>query len=137
MAVVSFAAMYGLMYLMVDTFGNVYANRDQFYMVAAMTAAMVLIEVTIMGPMYAKKSRRTAVGASVVVLIASVILIRGQFGISDREFLKAMIPHHGAALLMCKNAGLKDPEVIKLCQDITASQQSQIDWMRTKLSTLK
>ena len=52
MTALSFAAMYGLMYMMVDTSANVYASFNQFYMAAVMTAAMVIIEVVIMSSMY-------------------------------------------------------------------------------------
>jgi len=47
-----------------------------------------------------------------------------------------MIPHHGAALLMCQHAHLQDPEIIQLCKNITASQQSEIDFMKEKLKTI-
>jgi hypothetical protein len=44
MVVLSFLAMYGLMYAMVDRAQNVYANLNQLYMAALMTAAMVILE---------------------------------------------------------------------------------------------
>ncbi len=137
MAVLSFLAMYILMYLMVDTYGNVYVNLDQLYMVVAMTAAMMLIEMVVMSSMYGQEVKMAVAGLSIIALIASVLFIRSQVGVSDKEFLRSMIPHHGAALLMCENADLKDPEIKKLCADIIAGQQSQIDWMRAKLQALE
>ncbi|HMB25049.1 MAG TPA: hypothetical protein VKP08_19540, partial [Anaerolineales bacterium] len=44
MAVLSFIAMYILMYAMVNVIGNVYNNFNQFYMAGLMTAPMVIIE---------------------------------------------------------------------------------------------
>lgn len=44
MTLLSFAAMYVLMYAMVDRFGNVFNNVNQVYMAGLMAAAMVLIE---------------------------------------------------------------------------------------------
>jgi tryptophan-rich sensory protein len=47
MTTVSFLAMYGLMYAMVDSFSNVFSNLNQLYMAAVMTAAMVIIELVV------------------------------------------------------------------------------------------
>ncbi len=134
MVVVSFIAMYGLMYMMVDVFGNVIPNINQFYMAGVMTAAMVVIELVVMGAMYKNKA---------VLIIASIIFgglcflgLRQQIVVDDKQFLKSMIPHHGAALLMCKNAKLEDSEIKNLCSGIIAGQQSEIDWMKMKLNTL-
>ncbi len=53
------------------------------------------------------------------------------------EFMKAMIPHHAAAILMVKETQLKDPEVQKLAHDIITSQQEQIVFMKAKLVDLE
>jgi hypothetical protein len=134
MALVSFVVMFVLMYMMVDSFGNVLVNWNQFYMAAVMTGAMMLIEIGVMRSMYSKRTKMITAGVSIVVVVIFFVLLRGQFGISDRNFLKSMIPHHGAALLMCKNANLRDPEVRQLCQSIISGQQSEIDFMKAKLS---
>jgi uncharacterized protein (DUF305 family) len=44
-----------------------------------------------------------------------------------------MIPHHSGAILMCRKADLKDPEIRRLCGEIIKGQQSEIDWMRARL----
>lgn len=44
MALLSFASMYILMYSMVNSFGNVFNNVNQFYMAGLMTTPMVPIE---------------------------------------------------------------------------------------------
>jgi uncharacterized protein (DUF305 family) len=72
---------------------------------------------------------------SAVVLVTSRVLIRQQAAISDRQFLRSMIPHHAGAILMCEEAPIRDPEVKALCQGIIASQQSEIAWMRAKLTS--
>lgn len=137
MAVMSFVAMYVLMYAMVDKLDNVYTNLNQFYMAALMTAPMMLIEITLMRSMYSAKVVAATAAISLVALVLSFMGIRGQAGITDQEFLKSMISHHGAALLMCENAPLEDDEIIELCEGILSGQQSEIDWMQTKLSTYK
>ncbi|WP_395708381.1 DUF305 domain-containing protein [Reyranella sp.] len=50
--------------------------------------------------------------------------------ITDREFLKSMIPHHAGAILMCEKAERKAPEIKKLCVEIVASQQAEIEQMK-------
>jgi uncharacterized protein (DUF305 family) len=50
----------------------------------------------------------------------------------DRAFIDAMVPHHQAAIEMAraaKNAGLAAPELVKIADDIVASQQAEIDRM--------
>src|SRR3990172_11968608 len=137
MAVLSFIAMYILMYSMVDVLDNVYTNLNQFYMAALMTAPMMLIEIALMRSMYSTKVVAATAVISLVVLVVSFMSIRGQVGITDKEFLRSMISHHGAALLMCENAPIEDAEIIELCEGIISGQQAEIDWMRTKLSTYK
>lgn len=137
MAVLSFASMYILMYAMVNGVGNVFNNLNQAYMAALMTAPMVIIELTVMRGMYHDKRRNTAIGAGCVLAgIAAFALIRAQTGISDRQFLRSMIPHHGGAILMCEQAPIRDPDVRDLCRRIRASQQAEIDEMRAKLRAL-
>jgi uncharacterized protein (DUF305 family) len=138
MAVLSFVSMYVLMYAMVNSLGNVFNNLNQVYMAALMAAPMVIIELIVMRAMYHDQKRNAAViAASLVVGVAAFLLIRFQTGISDRQFLRSMIPHHGAAILMCKQAPIGDPDIKRLCERIIASQQSEIDEMRTKLRALE
>ena len=138
MAVLSFLCMYALMYAMVDTFANVYPNFNQFYMAGLMTAPMVIIEIGLMGSMYQNKSVNALImAASAIALIVFWTLIRQQTAISDRQFLKSMIPHHAAAILMCEEAPLTDPQIMQLCRAIIASQSSEIRQMKTRLSELE
>jgi Domain of unknown function (DUF305) len=134
MAALSFVAMFGLMYAMVDRVANVVPNLNQAYMAALMTAPMVILEMLVMGSMYRNRTLNVAIlSASVVVLASSWFFIRGQVGISDRQFLKSMIPHHASALLMCRETPLHDPEIQRLCDGIVSSQQKEIDFMKAKL----
>ena len=135
MAVLSFVAMYILMYAMVDRFANALPNINQAYMAALMTAPMVLIELVVMRAMYPDKKLTAAVAAGALVLgIAAFFGIREQAAVADRQFLRSMIPHHSAAILMCKEAQLRDAEVEALCRTIVANQSSEIDQMRAMLA---
>jgi uncharacterized protein (DUF305 family) len=138
MAGLSLLAMYGLMYAMVNQAGNVYANLNQFYMAALMTAPMVLLELGLMGSMYpSKKLNRAITAAGAVALAAFWLLIRQQTAISDTQFLRSMIPHHAGAILMCQKAAIRDAQIVRLCGNIGSSQQAEIDEMKAILARLQ
>lgn len=138
MTVLSFVAMYGLMYAMVDSFPNVFNSLNQVYMAGLMTGAMVLIELALMRSMYPHKHLNLVLlGAGTLVLAGCWFGIRSQAGIGDKQFLRSMIPHHAGALLMCEQADIKDPEIKKLCETIKRGQQSEIEFMKRKLQTLQ
>ena len=83
-----------------------------------------------------KKWNALIIAVSVLALILFSLGIRQQAAISDRQFLKSMIPHHGAAILMCEKASIHDLEIKELCRQIISSQQREIDQMKAKLNEL-
>lgn len=132
-----FIGMYILMYSMVNVFDNVFNSFNQVYMAALMTTSMVLIEIPLMSSMYKSKKLNVAIlVVSIAVLIGSFVLIRQQVLISDRQFLRSMIPHHAGAILMCKKASIRDQEIKELCRTIVSGQQAEIDLMKRKLEEL-
>ena len=138
MVVISFLAMYVLMYAMVNTLSNAVPNTNQFYMAGLMTAPMVILEMLLMGAMYPNKKANAVVVALGLILLALFwLLIRYQVAISDRQFLKSMIPHHAGAILMCDNALLSDSDIKTLCTGIVGSQRGEIELMKRKLEQLK
>lgn len=138
MAVLSFISMYILMYAMVDTFSNVFLNINQFYMAGLMSAPMILIEIILMGSMYMdKRLNSIIIAVSSLMLIGFFLFIRQQSVVSDKQFLRSMIPHHASAILMCEKANIQDPEIKDLCQSIISNQQQEIDQMKAKLQELE
>ncbi|HMM78822.1 MAG TPA: DUF305 domain-containing protein [Pyrinomonadaceae bacterium] len=138
MAVLSFISMFVFMYMMVDSFANVYPNINQIYMAGLMTAPMIVIEIFVMWSMYNnKKANLVIAGVSVLLLILFTAFIRYQTLVGDKQFLKSMIPHHAGAILMCDNPNLRDQEIKDLCKSITIDQQKEIDWMKNKLDELE
>ena len=138
MMMLSFISMYVLMYAMVDNFANVFPNYNQFYMAGLMTAPMLIIELALMGSMYPnKKMNALLMLAGVIALALFWMLIRQQTAIGDRQFLKSMIPHHAGAILMCKEASIRDVQIQELCRTITSGQQAEIDQMKTILGELQ
>jgi len=125
------------MYAMVNAFDNVFNNVNQVYMAALMTASMVLIEIPLMMSMYKSKKLNVAtIAVGLVVLVGSFLAIRQQVAIGDSQFLRSMIPHHGGATLMCKEARIQDQEIKDLCKNIISSQQAEIVQMKAKLEQL-
>ena len=123
------------MYMMVNSFANVYPNLNQIYMAGIMAIPMVIIELFFMRSMYQNKKLNVfIITVSLIIFIALLIFVRKQTAIDDKEFLKSMIPHHAAAILMCEKASLQDPEVKELCKNIILTQQSEIDFMKNKLT---
>jgi uncharacterized protein (DUF305 family) len=137
MTILSFASMYVLMYSMVNAFGNLYYSANQGYMAGLMTAPMVVIQLLVMHGMYEDKRRNAVIlAAAVVVGVVFFAFIRWQTGVSDRQFLRSMIPHHAGAILMCEQAPIQDPEIQTLCGNIIKGQQAEIDQMKAKLRQL-
>jgi hypothetical protein len=137
MFVLHLAAMYVLMYAMVNTFGNALPNHNQLYMAALMASPMLLLELWLMRGMYPNKGANVVIALLGVALLGgSYLFIRQQTAIGDEQFLRSMIPHHAGAILMCENASIEDAQIKELCGNILASQQAEIDWMKAKLESL-
>ena len=134
MIVLSFISMYVLMYAMANSLADVYNSLNQVYMAGLMTAPMVVIELWLMSSMYKQKRLNAVViAASVTAGILFFTFIRQQTLISDRQFLRSMIPHHSGAILMCEEASIQDQRIKDLCKEIIASQRREIDQMRALL----
>lgn len=137
MGVLSFLSMYILMYSMVNKFGNIYNNLNEFYMAMIMTAPMMIFELLLMGGMYPnKKLNLIIITGSLVALAIFFLFVRQQTAVSDKQFLRSMIPHHSSAILMCQKATLTDPEIRDLCDSIIEGQQQEIDQMEAILQRL-
>ena len=137
MIVLSFIAMFILMYAMVDIFSNIYVNINQFYMAGLMSLPMVLIELAVMRSMYTNPKMN--IGLVVISLVTFIFFftgIRQQLAVTDTQFLRSMIPHHAGAILMCEKAPIDDPEIKKLCASIIEGQRAEIAEMKTKLGAL-
>ena len=134
MAVAMFVAMYFIMYAMIDGLQNLIPNINNLYMTLLMVSAMLVIEIWIMKGMYQnKKINRVIITFSLAIGIFSWFGIREQLFVGDKEFVKGMIPHHAAAVLMSEKAKLTDPELIELQKNILETQAKEIELMKRKL----
>lgn len=139
MTLISFIAMYFLMYQMINSSGDFNFSINQIWMAGSMATAMIAIELIVMAEMYKTALiRNIFIGIGIIATIMLVLFTRYQVAIDDKDFLRSMIPHHSGAILMCSNPKLSDPEIKKLCGEIIESQQREIDEMnaiKTRLSS--
>lgn len=134
---ISFLIMYTVMFLNVDSIDHVYLSLTRAYMALLMVSAMALLMLGMRGRMYPDKRMNTLIiVGSISVFIATLSLLRTQTFVGDRQWMRAMIPHHSSAILTSKHATLTDPEAQKLSQEIIRSQEEEIARMKRLLDKL-
>ena len=133
--IVSGIIMYLVMFVMIDSLDSFYSNLNMLYMTLMMVAPMVVLMIVAMWHMFPSKAANVALlVGSLVIFAGSFALIRTQTTIGDTAFLRSMIPHHSGAILMCREASLSDPEIVRLCGEIKESQRREIDEMKAILA---
>lgn len=136
--VISLIIMYFVMFTMIWTFGDFFNNLNMLYMALMMAMPMGILMLLMMGMMYPnKKLNLLLYGLFALVFILGFWAMRAQGLVGDRQFVRAMIPHHSGAILMCKRASLQDPELRDLCfkpNGIVESQTREIAQMKAFLA---
>lgn len=134
---ISFLVMYAVMFLNVDQPGHIYLSLNRLYVSLLMVAPMAPIMLFVMKSMYSNRMLNGGIiAASCIVFLLSLICLRTQAFISNREYMKGMIPHHSSAIMTSKHAGLSDPEVRMLADSIIKSQEEEINQMKLILKRL-
>ena len=127
MMVLSFIIMYSVMFLNVDDAGHIYLSTTRTYMALLMVLPMAVVMMLMMGTMYPNKKVNTIIILGSIILFGLILAaLRTQTPVGDVQFMKAMIPHHSSAIMVSKNAHIKDPEVKKLSEQIIKSQKEEI-----------
>ncbi|WP_116106976.1 DUF305 domain-containing protein [Lewinella sp. IMCC34191] len=138
MMAISFVIMYTVMFLNVDVFEHVMLSPTRTYMTALMIAPMVLIMMGFMWTMYKNKVWNYLIMATaIVVFVLCYVGLRQQIFVSDVQWMKAMIPHHSSAIMVSQKAHLKDPEAIKLAEEIIEAQEKEIAEMKRMIYRLE
>jgi uncharacterized protein (DUF305 family) len=126
----SLVVMYFVMFSMIDGWRDFRNNLNMLYMALTMVAPMGMLMLATMRGMYKNKRLNAGIYVGLAVLfIAALAGTRQQSVISDTQFIASMVPHHSGAILMCREANLKDPELVRLCEDISAAQRREIEQM--------
>ncbi len=130
----SFLVMYPLTMIFVDQGNHFYINLSNAYMALLMVAPMGLIMMAVMRNMFPKKALNMGLVAGFAALFVFALLMgRAQVGVGNDQFLKAMIPHHSRAILVCENANITDPDIEQLCGEIVKTQEEEIATMEAML----
>jgi len=113
--VFSFCIMYGVMFLNVDEATQIYISTTRAYMALLMVSPMAVLMLLLIAKMYhAKKRISVIIITSLAVFFSVLLLLRNHVFVGDRQYMKAMIPHHSSAIMTNRNATINDPEVKKL-----------------------
>ena len=132
---ISLVIMYVAMFAMIWSWGEFLQNINFFYMALVMWAPMAIVMLVTMRSMYRNANLNGLLYLAFgLVFLLSLIAIRDQSLVGNRQFLRSMIPHHSGAILMCQEASISDPEIKQLCQEIIASQKAEIDQMKAILA---
>ena len=134
----SLVVMYFVMFSMIDGPGDFRNNLNMFYMALTMVAPMGIIMLATMRGMYTRTALNMALYAGLALLfVAALAGTRQQTVIGDGQFIASMIPHHSGAILMCREATLKDAELVRLCEQISSGQRREIEQMNSIQARLK
>ena len=135
---ISFIIMYLVMFLNMDSTDHFYISLTRAYMALLMVAPMALLMLLLMGKMYPDRKKNAIISVGAVgVFILALVLLRTQVPIGDRQYMKAMIPHHSSAILTSKHADIQDPEVKELSEQIIESQEREIAQMKNILERME
>lgn len=138
MMATSFVVMYAVMFLNIDVFQHAMLSPTRTYMTFLMIATMVVIMMAFMWGMYKNKVwNYVIITAALVTFALCYSGLREQTFISDVQWMKAMIPHHSSAIMVSQKAHLKDPEAIKLAEEIIEAQEKEIAEMRKMIYRLE
>ena len=128
---ISYVVMFAIMYSRVNAFDNVFLSLNQVYMAGLMVSAMLLIMLLAMGSMYKnKKLNIVLLIAGTALVLMFLTLVRTQAGVGNQQFLRSMIPHHAAAILVCQQSSITNPRIEELCTEIVQTQKEEIRIMK-------
>lgn len=133
-----FLVMYLAMFAMIDGPHDFHNNLNMVYMTITMWAPMGILMLATMCGMFPDKGlNRVLYALFTIAAIGSFAATRQQALIGDKQFIASMIPHHSGAILMCREANLKDAELITLCANISKGQREEIEEMERIGARLK
>jgi hypothetical protein len=138
MIATSTIVMFGLMYLNTYLLTHVFWSETRVYMAILMGASMAIIMLGYMLSMYPSKRVNSAIFLVAAATFAAMLwLVRSQATVDDESYMRAMIPHHSIAIMTSSRAGISDPRVRKLADEIIYAQDKEIAEMRYLVSDIE
>lgn len=128
--ILGLVVMYVVMFTMIDGWHDFRNNLNMLYMALTMWAPMGIFMLATMPGMFPKRAMNVGLYLGLLLITAlSFFGTRTQSLIDDRQFIQSMIPHHSGAILMCREADLRDAELVALCGEIIEAQRREIEQM--------
>ena len=138
MIATSTVVMFGLMYLHTYQLDHVFFSETRAYMAIVMGAAMAVVMLAFMRGMYKNARANVAIVVGALGVFALALwLVRSQTTADDVSYMRAMIPHHSIAVLTSERAGIADPRVRKLADEIIEAQRREIAEMKRLIDELE
>jgi hypothetical protein len=135
----SMLVMYVLMYLnSFQILDHAWFSETRLFMAMIMGGSMMAVMMAFMLDMY----RNTAVNLVIfllaaVLLLSGVWLVRSQTTVTGVDYMEGMIPHHSIAILTSERAGIKDPRVRELADEIIDAQRREIKEMEWLINDIR
>ena len=113
-------------------------SETRLFMTLIMGASMMVVMLSFMLAMYRRAKANAAIYAGAGLLfILALWLVRSQVTVSGVDYMEAMIPHHSIAILTSERAGIEDPRVRELADEIIAAQRREIKEMEWLIEDIK
>ena len=133
----STVVMFFLMYQLIYSWDHFFFSMNRMLASLIMGCVMTIIMLGFMWKMYeGKRTKIMVVVAAAIVGVALLAMNRAQTLIGDSAFMQAMIPHHSIAINNARKAGISDPRVRELADEIIASQVREIEEMKLLLDDI-
>ena len=138
MIATSAAVMFFLMYQLIYSLGHATFSVNRLIASLVMACVMTIVMLGFMWSMY--RGWKTKVIVIVLAALTGLALLfvnRNQAFIEDVRFMNAMIPHHSIAINNARKAGISDPRVRQLADEIIESQVREIAEMKLLIDDIE
>ena len=124
------AVMYVTMYAGTWEWGHVRFSESRVFMTLTMAGTMGIVMFLWMRSMYRNRVANAAVLIiSALAVVGGIALDRSQLTVDDRDYLRAMIPHHSLAITRSERVAFDDVRACELAREISIAQRVEIDEM--------
>lgn len=132
-------AMFLLMYThSYQIFEHAWFSETRLFMTLIMGGSMMIIMLSFMLMMYKDPKMNAGIFiGGFLILILGIWLVRSQITVDDVDYMEGMIPHHSIAILTSERAGIEDPRVRKLAEDIIEAQRKEIKEMEWLIEDIR
>jgi FlaA1/EpsC-like NDP-sugar epimerase len=133
--VAMFILMYTNSYQLLD---HAWFSETRMFMTLIMGGSMMIIMLAFMLQMYKSSKANIAIFiGGALLLIFSIWLVRSQSTVDGVDYMEGMIPHHSIAILTSERAGIKDPRVRELADEIIKAQRKEIKEMEWLIGDIR